>query len=146
MQKRGSKRKQSEIAVRSSAPAPIKTKDPYPEYPRPSPEECRAVRDDLLTLHGFPQEFVKYQRNQTPAKPEAISGDNSGEEKESVLDGLVSTILSQNTTDTNSRKAFASLKSLYPTWQNVSFFLQLIIIIISLLSVILICFSSFGFG
>lgn len=117
MQKRGTKRKQTEIAVRSSAP--IKTKDLFPEYPRPSPEECRAVRDDLLNLHGFPQEFVKYQRNQAPAKPEALTGNNSGEEKESVLDGLVSTILSQNTTDTNSRRAFASLKSLYPTWQNV---------------------------
>lgn len=143
MQKRGSKRKQSEIAVRS--PAPIKTKDPYPEYPRPSPEECRAVRDVLLTLHGFPQEFVKYQRNQTPAIPEELSGENSGEEKESVLDGLVSTILSQNTTDTNSRKAFASLKSLYPTWQNVSFFLQLIIIF-SLISVISICLTNLVFG
>lgn len=122
MQKRGTKRKQGEIAVRPSPPA-IKTKDPYPEHPRPSPEECRAVRDDLLTLHGFPQEFVKYQRNQTPAEPEAFNGESSDEEKESVLDGLVSTILSQNTTDVNSRKAFASLKSLYPTWQSVSFFL-----------------------
>lgn len=118
MQERGIKRKQSEIADRS-LPA-IKIKDPYPEYPRPTPEECLAVRDELLNFHGFPQQFVKYQRNQTPAKPEAFDGENSGEEKESVLDGLVSTILSQNTTDANSTKAFASLKSLYPTWQNVS--------------------------
>ncbi|KAL3698953.1 hypothetical protein R1sor_016975 [Riccia sorocarpa] len=36
-----------------------------------------------------------------------------------VLDSVVGTILSQNTTDNNSRRAFASLKSKYPTWEEV---------------------------
>jgi endonuclease-3 len=35
------------------------------------------------------------------------------------IDGLVQTILSQNTTDTNSSAAFRSLKSRFPTWQQV---------------------------
>ncbi|KAL2614213.1 hypothetical protein R1flu_025905 [Riccia fluitans] len=39
--------------------------------------------------------------------------------RRSVLDSLVGTLLSQNTTDTNSRRAFASLKSKYPTWEEV---------------------------
>jgi endonuclease-3 len=33
------------------------------------------------------------------------------------LDGLIGTILSQNTTDVNSHVAFASLKQRFPTWQ-----------------------------
>lgn len=40
-------------------------------------------------------------------------------EEESVLDGLVKTVLSQNTTEVNSLKAFASLKSTFPTWEHV---------------------------
>ncbi|KAG0482519.1 hypothetical protein HPP92_010603 [Vanilla planifolia] len=36
---------------------------------------------------------------------------------ESVLDGLVSVLLSQNTTDANSQRAFASLKTAFPTWE-----------------------------
>lgn len=40
-------------------------------------------------------------------------------ERRSVLDALVGTILSQNTTDTNSRRAFASLKARFPTWEQV---------------------------
>lgn len=37
----------------------------------------------------------------------------------SVLDSLVRTILSQNTTDLTSHRAFASLKTSFPTWQQV---------------------------
>uniref|UniRef100_A0A7I4D411 HhH-GPD domain-containing protein n=1 Tax=Physcomitrium patens TaxID=3218 RepID=A0A7I4D411_PHYPA len=39
--------------------------------------------------------------------------------RRTVLDSLVGTILSQNTTDNNSRKAFASLKQAFPTWEEV---------------------------
>lgn len=35
----------------------------------------------------------------------------------SVLDGLVRTILSQNTSDVNSDRAFQSLKAAFPTWE-----------------------------
>lgn len=124
MQERRKKRKQAELLLQSSPS--IKIKDPYPDFSRPTPEECRGVRDDLLALHGFPQEFLKYQRKQTPnhsaiSEPSDGGGGPSEAEKESVLDGLVSTILSQNTTDANSRRAFASLKSLYPSWEDVRF-------------------------
>ncbi|KAL9326477.1 hypothetical protein ACSQ67_007122 [Phaseolus vulgaris] len=41
------------------------------------------------------------------------------ESPEPVLDGLVRTVLSQNTTEANSQKAFVSLKSSFPTWEHV---------------------------
>src|SRR5437868_3800789 len=37
-------------------------------------------------------------------------------ERESVLDSLVGTILSQNTSDVNSNRAFAQLKAAFPDW------------------------------
>ncbi|KAB1216645.1 hypothetical protein CJ030_MR4G015722 [Morella rubra] len=42
-----------------------------------------------------------------------------GEREESVLGGLVKTVLSQNTTEVNSQRAFESLKSAFPTWEDV---------------------------
>ncbi|GMN45810.1 hypothetical protein TIFTF001_014991 [Ficus carica] len=104
-------------------------KDPYTTHPWPTSDQCRAVRDDLLALHGFPKEFAKYRRQKPTGdrfsgddlapKPEPLDGEE--EAKESVLDGLVMTVLSQNTTEANSQRAFASLKSAFPTWEDVNF-------------------------
>lgn len=102
--------------------------EPYPTHPRPTAAECRAIRDDLLALHGFPREFAKYRRIrrqingvQCDVKSEPLEDEDDGDGgDESVLDGLVKTVLSQNTTDVNSQRAFASLKSSYPTWEEVS--------------------------
>nr|XP_043617517.1 putative DNA glycosylase At3g47830 [Erigeron canadensis] len=95
--------------------------DPYPTCLHPTPEECRAVRDDLLAFHGFPQQFAKYrqQRLKKLVENDVLNESETTTDEESVLDGLVSIILSQNTTDANSRKAFASLKSAFPTWDHV---------------------------
>lgn len=98
---------------RAAVAAPMEPQEPYPDLPRPTDEQCLAVRDDLLTLHGFPKEFERYRRQaMNAAKSPPYSG-------ESILDGLVSTLLSQNTTDANSRRAFAALKSAFPTWEEV---------------------------
>ncbi|KAJ3694902.1 hypothetical protein LUZ60_000279 [Juncus effusus] len=83
--------------------------DPYPDFLSPTPEQCLSVRDSLLSLHGFPLEFAEYKRIRT----------EPGSQQESVLDGLVITLLSQNTTDSNSRKAFQRLKSAFPSWDQV---------------------------
>ncbi|CAM8926803.1 unnamed protein product [Rhodiola kirilowii] len=102
----------------------------YPSHANPTPEECWSVRDDLLALHGFPQQFVKYRnlRRDLPSLGsealrvvESLEGIETPveEERESVLDGLVSIMLSQNTTDANARKAFMSLKSAFPDWEDV---------------------------
>ncbi|KAL5813950.1 hypothetical protein ACOSQ4_024591 [Xanthoceras sorbifolium] len=98
-------------------------RDPYPTHSRPTPEECRSIRDDLLALHGFPPEFVKYRNQRLKlnsdggvVKSEQLDDDG---ECESVLDGLIKTVLSQNTTEVNSLRAFASLKSAFPSWEHV---------------------------
>ena len=36
-----------------------------------------------------------------------------------MLDALIGTILSQNTTDVNSHRAFCNLKASFPTWEQV---------------------------
>ena len=73
------------------------TIEPYPNFARPLPAECQAARDIMAEMHGArPQ-----------GKPHC----------KFVLDSVVRTILSQNTTDTTSARAFASLKELNPTWQ-----------------------------
>ena len=76
----------------------IENASPYPEYSRPSPLECKLAVSLLTEIHGTP----------TP-----------GERTMSVLDSLVRTILSQNTTDKNSRIAFTRLKETFPTWREV---------------------------
>ncbi|CAN8254915.1 unnamed protein product [Cochlearia groenlandica] len=122
-----------------SKPPPYKStvevRDPYPDLTRPTPEECLAVRDALLSLHGFPPEFAIYRRQRLrsfstvddtncTAKSEPLDGEEDAaaaeeEEEESVLDGLVKILLSQNTTETNSQRAFASLKASFPNWEDV---------------------------
>ena len=72
--------------------------EPFPEFSRPSPSECALAVQVLGDLHGTP----------TP-----------GKQTMGVLDSLVRTILSQNTTDKNSRVAFLSLKEHFPTWREV---------------------------
>ncbi|KAL6013656.1 hypothetical protein ACLOJK_004154 [Asimina triloba] len=93
----------------------------YPNHHRPTPQECRSVRDDLLALHGFPLEFARFRRKRPLPETEIPHPLNEDEfaQEDSVLDGLVSTLLSQNTTDSNSAKAFASLKAAFPTWEDV---------------------------
>ena len=46
-------------------------------------------------------------------------GEHNYRDRGDPLDALVGTILSQNTTDKNSSRAFASLKEAYPTWESV---------------------------
>ena len=126
--------------------------EPYPDHSQPTPQQCRSVRDALLHLHGFPKQFESYRRirrnnnhqshslnlnlnlkqeeesnDDDAAAAAAAVGETTTTTTTSVLDGLVSTLLSQNTTDANSTRAFQSLKSSFPTWQ------QVIIIIIILL-------------
>ncbi|XP_027333046.1 putative DNA glycosylase At3g47830 [Abrus precatorius] len=85
-------------------------KAPFPSHTRPTPQECQGVRDTLLALHAIPPELAKYRKAQLT---------NHTDTPETVLDGLVRTVLSQNTTDANSQRAFASLKSSFPTWEHV---------------------------
>lgn len=77
---------------------------PFPDFPRPSPDECRLAHRILQSLHGArarPAEVV------APAD-RAGCGDSP-----SVLDALVRTVLSQNTSDVNSTRAKRSMDAAY---------------------------------
>eukprot|EP00884_Botryococcus_braunii_P000441 jgi/Botrbrau1/10398/Bobra.0133s0007.1 len=84
--------KRKATAVRLKPPA----EDPFPLWPAPLPEQCRAVRDALAEQHGEP-------KNAQLGEPKV---DSAGFEpcapQITVLDSLVRTILSQNTTDITS--------------------------------------------
>jgi len=87
--------------------APVKQEcGPFPTHLRPTEQECRLVHRALASLH--PGVIERLQ--------EVASGCGG---QRSVLDALVSTILSQNTTDTNSRRAFGALKLAFPSWEAV---------------------------
>lgn len=116
------KRVQQHSPSNSIEPKTTTKQEPYPSHLRPTVEECRIIRDDLLAVHGFPQEFVKYRDQRLDARDNVVKSEPLDEdgEVESVLDGLIKTVLSQNTTEANSLRAFASLKSAFPTWEQVS--------------------------
>jgi endonuclease-3 len=81
---------------------------PYPQWVAPTAAACRQVTDRLAALHGWPSALRKQG---LPAV--------GCEERRSVLDSLVRTLLSQNTTDKTSARAFATLKERFPDWQAV---------------------------
>ena len=99
-QKKGSK--SSRNVAKNSSKAAVKTNctatsDDH-KFAGPSPDEVSTVVYLLGQLHGVP---VK------------------SEERMSVLDSLIRTILSQNTTDKTSKVAFDTLKLRMPTWKQV---------------------------
>ncbi|KAL0031959.1 hypothetical protein WJX79_008948 [Trebouxia sp. C0005] len=95
---------------------------PYPQHKRPTPEECQVARDGLAELHGDPKRAALGEEKFELAEGQAAAN-NQTSNKESwqktVLDSLVCTILSQNTTDVNSARAFAKLKENFPEWEMV---------------------------
>ena len=76
--------------------------EPYPKLKGPSPEECASAVAAMAAVYGLPS-----AKRPVPT------------ERPDLLDSLVGTILSQNTTDVNSRRAFKSLKKALPTWRDV---------------------------
>ena len=77
---------------------------PFPAFPHPTPTEARLAHKILAHLHGprtRPKEVVASQTR-------AGCGDSP-----SVLDALVRTILSQNTSDANSTRAKLSMDNVY---------------------------------
>ncbi|KAL7410713.1 DNA glycosylase [Mrakia frigida] len=78
-------------------------KSPYPTFVRPTAQDCQLVTDRLAAMHGLPTRKVMGTKIEGGGMGEACGG------VPSVLDALVRTILSQNTTNTNSSRAYASL-------------------------------------
>ena len=79
-------------------------KSPFPAFAHPTPAECHLALQILSGLHG---------PRQRPAAFVAPSTSAGCGNCPSVLDALVRTILSQNTSDTNSSRAKLSMDHVY---------------------------------
>lgn len=90
-------------------PSPAKAKaaasaaavaSPFPGFNRPTPGEVVKLHTALAKVFG--------ERRPSKRRP-----------KREILDTVVGTILSQNTTNTNSHRAFQQLKEAFPSWEQV---------------------------
>ncbi|KAI0466087.1 DNA glycosylase [Xylaria cf. heliscus] len=81
---------------------------PYPDFARPRPEECKLAHKILASLHGERKRPEDIGLATTAPTSRAGCGDSA-----SVLDALVRTILSQNTSDTNSSRAKLAMDRAY---------------------------------
>lgn len=79
-------------------------KSPFPDFVHPTPEEARLAHGILASIHGA---RVRPEEVKAPTS-RAGCGDSP-----SVLDALVRTILSQNTSDANSTRAKRSMDATY---------------------------------
>ncbi|TEA15274.1 putative DNA glycosylase [Colletotrichum sidae] len=79
-------------------------KSPFPDFLHPTPDECRLAHRILAGLHG---------KRVRPAEVKASATRAGCGDSPSVLDALVRTILSQNTSDTNSTRAKRSMDTVY---------------------------------
>jgi endonuclease-3 len=77
---------------------------PFPDFLHPTPEECKLAHKILIAMHGA----------RTRPKVLVASTTRAGcGDSPSVLDALVRTILSQNTSDANSTRAKLSMDKAY---------------------------------
>lgn len=77
---------------------------PFPTFAHPTAHECELAHSILASLHGARNRPIEVVASTTRAG----CGDSP-----SVLDALVRTILSQNTSDTNSTRAKLSMDKVY---------------------------------
>ncbi|KAI1636626.1 DNA glycosylase [Biscogniauxia mediterranea] len=78
---------------------------PFPDFAHPTPAECKLAHQILISLHG---ERVRPESLTAAPAQRAGCGDSP-----SVLDALVRTILSQNTSDKNSTRAKLNMDAVY---------------------------------
>ncbi|KAI0454225.1 DNA glycosylase [Xylaria acuta] len=81
---------------------------PYPDFARPRPEECKLAHKILAALHGERKRPEDVGLATAAPASRAGCGDSA-----SVLDALVRTILSQNTSDANSSRAKLAMDRAY---------------------------------
>ncbi|KAK4223391.1 DNA glycosylase [Podospora fimiseda] len=79
---------------------------PFPLFPHPTPSDCLLALNILSSLHGA-------RHRPKPATLKAPSNRAGCGDSPSVLDALVRTILSQNTSDQNSSRAKKSMDTIY---------------------------------
>lgn len=81
------------------------TTTPFPDFARPTPAECKLAHGILARVHG-----ARARPDGAAAAPRDAAGCGASP---SVLDALVRTILSQNTSDKNSARAKRSMDAVY---------------------------------
>lgn len=107
--------KKSSATKKNNGPANLQAKklkayaqhansSPFPDFAHPTPEECKLAHRILAAMHG---------ERKRPAEVVAPSHRAGCGDSPSVLDALVRTILSQNTSDTNSTRAKQSMDKAY---------------------------------
>ena len=79
---------------------------PFPDFARPTPDECKLAHRILASLHG------EKTRPSEPITKAPANRAGCGDAP-SVLDALVRTVLSQNTSDRNSTRAKLSMDQVY---------------------------------
>ncbi|KAL7921331.1 DNA glycosylase [Trichoderma austrokoningii] len=77
---------------------------PFPSFPHPTPQECSLAHRILASIHG------ERRRPDKIIAPNNVAGCG---DSPSVLDALVRTILSQNTSNKNSSRAKLSMDKTY---------------------------------
>ena len=77
----------SNKSIKTKNPKLLST-EPYPLHPRPTPEECLIVRDELLELDGFPEEFIKYRIERQNSKLNSSNSLNGSVNSEGLVDKL----------------------------------------------------------
>jgi len=78
---------------------------PFPSFPRPTPEECKLAHRILASIHGARRRPVG-----PPVPSSTVAGCGASP---SVIDALIRTILSQNTSGSNSSRAYRSIAATY---------------------------------
>ncbi|KAI8110998.1 hypothetical protein M9434_004571 [Picochlorum sp. BPE23] len=100
---------------------------PKTEYGDPYLDEYRLLTDGLIELHGKPTRMdlaaIKVEEEEDGGASTHVSHDDEGltqgHHQVYVLDSLVRTILSQNTTDKTSIRSFRKLKETFDGWEAV---------------------------
>ncbi|CEJ90624.1 hypothetical protein VHEMI06392 [[Torrubiella] hemipterigena] len=82
---------------------------PFPTFAHPTPKECELVHATLVGIHG------ERTRPSQKVAPKDVAGCGTSQ---SVLDALVRTILSQNTSNKNSTRAKKSMDAVYGSSDN----------------------------
>lgn len=96
-------RRRKRAASPAQAPAPATLASPFKDFVHPSAEQCEEATRALGRLHGVPK------RKAVGGKATSIEAKGCGDVPH-VLDALVHTILSQNTTNANSTRAMQQLQ------------------------------------
>jgi endonuclease-3 len=121
--------KKQRVSVKKEAINDSKVVSPckMKKHQRPTPAECEFAVLELGRLHPSvlekTAEIIKNRTSppviQETVMPDPIQSSSCGYQP-SIMDGVVSTMLSQNTTAANSTTAFANLRKALPDWNQVA--------------------------